>query len=108
MSATLVSSNTTIKVNVGVNGANALAGSGTLYTAPANGYAIVHLTKTTTLGNITYSIAGRVIFTTGTAVLAASQAYYVGPSQSVSWSSSVPGENANTIFAVGVEFINTP
>lgn len=111
MSATLVSSNTTIKINAAVNASSALANSGTLYTAPSNGYAIIHFRKGTTTGNATLTIGGRELFAAvSTGVLEArlsNGGYFVGPSQSVAWSSgSTEAGGAFQIF--GVEFINTP
>ena len=110
MSATLVSSNTTIKINAAVNAASALASSGTLYTAPANGYAIIHFRKASTSNNANISIAGRALHnaqTTEIQTIGSAMAYYVGPSQSVTWSSGgIESAGAFTIF--GVEFVNTP
>lgn len=107
MSATLVSSNTTIKVNGAISAGNSLGqSSGTLYTAPAAGYAIVHILKATSTGNLSISLGGRTIYP---ALTAATTFYnfHVGPSQSVAWSSST-GETSNIIQILGVEFINTP
>lgn len=107
MSATLVSSNTTIKVNGAISAGNSFGqSSGTLYTAPAAGYAIVHIIKATSSGNLSISVGGRTISAAATAPNTFLN-LHVGPSQAVSWSSSV-GETTNIIQILGVEFINTP
>lgn len=110
MSATLVSSNTTLKVNAGISAGNSFGqSSGTLYTAPANGYAIVHLSKLGTFGAVLFTIGGKNATTAATAAFASNSypALYVGPSQSVSWSGG-SSEGANTVNVNGVEFVNTP
>jgi len=109
--ATTVVTGTTLKVNGAVNGAfgGGLTSSGTLYTAPSTGYAVVQLGKVTTSGNITFTIGGRqVMVQTGTAAAFGGFAFYVGPSQSVSWSSSTLESTSGSIYCVGVEFINSP
>ena len=111
MSATLVSSNTTIKVNGAVAAGNAgSVSSGTLYTAPSNGYAIIHIYKEATGGNAYFTIASRQLNTAATTALLpvnTGMAFYVGPSQVVAWASSTL-ESANVLRIWGVEFINTP
>lgn len=107
MSATLVSSNTTIKVNGAISAGNSLGQiSGTLYTAPSNGYGIVNFRSVGSANITSLTIAGR---TFSTNITAAQIIYsiYVGPSQSLSWTSSA-GLAANTVEVFGVEFINTP
>lgn len=107
MSATLVSSNTTIKVNGAISAGNAVGAiSGTLYTAPSNGYGIVNFRSNGSANITSLTIAGRTFTNslTGTQIL---YALYVGPSQSLSWTSST-GLSANTVEVFGVEFINTP
>jgi len=97
MSATLVSSNTTIKVNGAVSATTTF--SATVYTAPANSYAILNLfTNSSFNGQI---LVGGQIVANG-----ASQIYtiYVGPSQSVSTLFQTTG----TMYISGVNFINTP
>lgn len=107
MSATLVSSNTTIKLNAAVSAGNTNGQTtGTLYTAPSTGYAIVHILKATSSGTLSISVAGRTIYAAATAG-ASFYNFHVGPSQSVSWASST-GEIGNTMQVLGVEFINTP
>lgn len=105
MSATLVSSNTTLKVNAAVSYSNpALATSGTIYTAPANGYAIINLLVAAS-GSMDIQIAGRRI--NNTLTINPAQQFWVGPSQSVTWSSGV-SQSAGAVQASGVEFVNTP
>lgn len=108
MSATLVSSNTTIKVNGAVSAANsAFNNTVTLYTAPANGYAIVQVYCTVFGGttNPRVIVGGRNVFqftSVNTSVLG----LYVGPSQSLQISEG--GGSTFTAVASGVEFLNTP
>lgn len=85
------SSNTTIKVNGAVSARS--VGAGTLYTAPATGYAILNVTLESS-GTLT--LAGRTIL-----VLSTTQLIYVGPSQALACTSG-------TFNATGVEFVNTP
>lgn len=107
MSATLVSSNTTIKVNGNVSATGtAFGGTVTLYTAPANGYAIIQAYCTSVTGGVSgfLSVSGRaaVNAVSGTGA----QALYVGPTASVTVTSSGAG---NVVFVIaGVEFLNTP
>lgn len=82
--------NTTIKVNAAVS---ASGSNTTLYTAPANGYAILNA-YLPAAGNIT--VAGQIV----NAVGGNSIAIYVGPGQAVACVSSAS--------ISGVEFINTP
>ena len=104
MSATLVSSNTTIKMNAVVN-ASATNTSGTLYTAPANGYALVQVSFSGT-GSITGSmdIGSATIFSVNASYQV--NGLVVGPSQSVTYSGTTTG---TIFFAVsGASFVNTP
>lgn len=105
MSATLVSSNTTIKVNAAVAGSGS-SSSGTLYTAPANGYAIIHWGTTSySSGTYTISIDGLQIGSLTTSqLLQPAGGFYVGPGKSVTYTNS----GSVTIVVKGVEFINTP
>lgn len=99
MSATLVSSNTTLKVNAAISATTSF--SGTLYTAPANGYAIVNLSGSSSGGTTLISIGGRpALSTTGFII---GQTAFVGPSQSVT---AAIGTGIASIS--GVEFVNTP
>jgi hypothetical protein len=118
MSATLVSSNTTIKVNAAVS-ATATTGTtignqATLYTAPANGYAIVQVRNDSASAACRALVGGRNAIemaaaepsADGAAGAVAQVTLYVGPSQSlvVETRSSA----AATLVASGVEFVNTP
>ena len=100
MSATLVSSNTTLKVNAAISASTSI--SATLYTAPANGYAIVNLTASSSAGGTTITIGGRNVISVTTATVLG-QTAYVGPSQSVV--ATIGTGNAQIS---GVEFVNTP
>lgn len=111
------SSNVSLKVNAAIS--NAVT-SGTLYTAPATGYAIVNLFITSTSGNATIRVGGRDVLqaynpgsehissnapvdngSPGVSGISA-QGIMVGPSQAV----TVVG--TGTFQISGVEFINTP
>lgn len=105
MSATLVSSNTTIKVNAAVSASQTANNSTvTLYTAPANGYAIVQLYFGTVATGGSASVAGRIVLIA--AANATAYGIYIGPSQALTVTSNAPG-NVN-LLASGVEFVNTP
>jgi len=100
MSATLVSSNTTLKVNAAVSVAN-----GT-YTAPANAYAIVNIFYISggVAGTYTITVGTRRIWsTTTTNQQKEFLGVYVGPGQQLSASGAY-----TAIDISGVEFINTP
>lgn len=108
MSATLVSSNTTIKVNGAISAGNATgSNNGTLYTAPANGYAIVQYYKAGGTTSVSPRVSGRQV---GLALTTEVLIYniYVGPSQSFTWTGSGVESIANVINITGVEYINTP
>jgi hypothetical protein len=109
MSATLVSSNTTIKVNAAISYSSPIASSGTIYTAPSNGYGIVHVYKESTIGSVHLTLGGRRMQVGGNGSLDATSiiAIYVGPSQSLAWTGGGI-ESAGAIQAAGVEFVNTP
>jgi len=97
MSATLVSSNTTIKVNGAVSASTSI--SATVYTAPANSYAILNLfTNGSFNGQV---LVGGQIVNTGASQI---NTIWVGPSQSV----STLFVSAGTMYISGVSFINTP
>jgi hypothetical protein len=98
MSATLVSSNTTIKVNAAVNASR--SSLGTVYTAPANGYAIVQVYDNLN-GNINMPGAALLNQLNGQAGLTQ---FYLGPGQYIEISSYTAG----TVYVYGVEFVNTP
>lgn len=103
MSATLVSSNTTIKINAAVSATNSSTSATiTLYTAPANGYAVIQLHDTVGgVGNF-FTIGGRTVVIGTTAV----SGFYVGPSQAVVINR--PGAVNSAASISGVEFVNTP
>lgn len=109
MAATLVSSNTTLRVSAAVSATGSTPGGGgttTLYTAPSTGYAIVQLraTAVTTLGEIV--VGSRVIATYTAASTSPITNVFIGPSQTLQVSST--GSNAITVVASGVEFSNSP
>lgn len=99
MSATLVSSNTTIKVNAAVS-ANNSSTSGTIYTAPANGYAIVNILNSNAANTV--SIGGQLVISA--VLINPSNIFYVGPSQAITYAAGA----INQIRISGVEFVNTP
>lgn len=111
MSSSLVSSNVTIKTNAAVSATKSVNTAGTstdtLYTAPANGYAIINLFVTAFASTtLTITIGGRTISTIS-AVYTESKMYHVGPSQAVVI--TVTGATGvTTVVCSGVEFINTP
>lgn len=115
MSFAVLGNNQTIKINASIS--NSLATpSGTLHTAPANGYSIVQVSTDTAQANaVTILIGGQEMLTydpsnnvwtgqQGTGVGSAmSPSIYVGPSQPVSFTN-----NASVIKISGVSFINSP
>ena len=105
MSATLVSSNTTIKVNGAVN--TSRSSTGAIYTAPSNGYAIINwfLDITVTGANCSISDGSIVLYSSSTTDGQA-YGYYLGPGLSLSL--SIGGGASATAYLRGVEFINTP
>ena len=103
MSATLVSSNTTIKVNAAVN--TSRSSTGNAYTAPSNGYAIVNIFLDQTNnagGNCSISDGSISLGFNDTTIFG----YYVGPGLSISL--TIPLFSAATVYLRGVEFVNTP
>jgi hypothetical protein len=101
MGATLVSSNTTIKISAAIS--NQVTNSGTLYTCPANSYAIVNLAYDWTAASCFFQVAGRTVgFITGADATVGP--IYVGPGQAVTITAGASG----TGYISGVEFINTP
>ena len=126
MGLAVLSSNTSIKVNTAVNGVatSTIANNTvTLYTAPANAYAIVQLVWFGVAGSTaTYKIAGNALAIASTGASGSYFAgqsnnsivgpvvlggFYVGPGQvlSVTFAGAV---NGNIARATGVEFINSP
>jgi hypothetical protein len=110
------SSNTTIKVSAAIS-ATSNASSGTLYTVPANCYAIITSVGASVFGgsggtSATVSITGAVLVTDSGTAAAEARAFYVGgiylgPGHSVSYTTSSAG-GTRYGFAYGVLFINTP
>lgn len=95
----VISANTTIKVNGAID--SSITSSATMYTAPANGYAIINAVITSSTAGASIAIAGNTLISS---VLGYPVVLYVGPSQSVVGSISTSGAmNIN-----GVEFINSP
>lgn len=101
MSATLVSSNTTLKVNAAVSNSSSVNGT-TLYTAPANGYAVVNLTLSATAGTTTAAVGTRTVLAV-TATGTVYQQIFIGPSQALVITLTTGSGQVS-----GVEFINTP
>lgn len=127
MGKAVIAANTSIKVNGAVS-ASATA-DGTLYTAPANGYAIVNIMVTgSTTGNTEilflidskYAAAARYSPSVGMffegqyreASLPGSRAnmtsIYVGPGQALTVDFNSGGTGTITAYVTGVEFINSP
>jgi hypothetical protein len=108
MSATLIGSNTTIKVNAVANGSGTSTGGSatTLITGPVAGYAIVHLlvTAVTTAGEV--RLGGVTIATYTAAATLPLGPIHIGPSQNLQVFAS--GGNSITAAAAGVSFVNTP
>ncbi len=103
MSATLVSSNTTIKMNAAVAANTSAAGSTTLYTAPASGYAVVNLYMSASTGSVTVTVGGRTVASIAATNTVSYQSVFVGPSQALACSIGT-----GTVAISGVEFVNTP
>lgn len=107
MAGGIFTGNTTIKINAAISAtASPTSSTVTLYTAPANGYAIVNLfcTAYATL-LVTTQVGSRVVASFG-AVSTVPVTVYVGPSQVLNATAS--GASGTTVVASGVEFINTP
>jgi hypothetical protein len=108
MSATLVSSNTTIKMNTAVAAAGTSTGAGavTVYTAPAGTFSIVNVFVThAASGSLT--VGGQGIAAVSGSSNFNLQGVYIGPSQSLVINSGTLGLN-NTASVSGVNFTNTP
>lgn len=117
------SGNTTLKVSAAVSASIATTStSGTLYTCPANSYAIVnvHCETNGTTGHTAFaSVAGAVVCqvaydqrnnSTDTAVRtftkAISNNVIVGPGQSITYEKTA--QTTTRVYVSGVAFINTP
>ena len=101
MSATLVSSNTTIKANGAVAASSSV--SATLYTAPANGYAVLNLFMSASAGSVSASVGGRTVASFAATQSFSYQSVFVGPSQALTCSIGT-----GSVSISGVEFVNTP
>ena len=105
MSATLVSSNTTIKVNAAVD--TTRTSDGTVYTGPSNGYAIVNIELNNTgSGSVTISDGTIDVLTVGVSASARLFGYYLGPGLALSVTFA-GGATGNAILR-GISFVNTP
>lgn len=100
------SSNTTLKMNAAVSasfGVGGIGGSGTIYTAPATGYAVVNLSAKAAGGSFTgYWIVGGRALAGDTNV-----GVFVGPSQTISWQTTAYSSTGNATIS-GVSFVNSP
>lgn len=95
--------NSSIKVNAAISNQQDASGM-TMYTAPANGYAIINISVFNTSANSAgITVDGLQMFaSSGISNTYAFGTFYVGPGQSVV--SQVGG--TNTVNITGVEFIN--
>lgn len=109
MAAGIFTANTTIKISAAV-AQNATATS--VYTCPANSYAILNAAVTTATNAGTITVGGQAVITFSASALfpnptasagAVQCTLYVGPGQTV----AVTG-TSNVIRVAGVEFINSP
>ncbi len=101
MSATLIGNNVTQKINTtAVN--TTRSSNGTIYTAPATGFAIVFIYGLAS-SNYTLQYAGNTINTVSAAGLIY-QTFYVAPSTAL----SLTGHTAGSILVIGTEFLNSP
>lgn len=103
------SNNTTIKVNSGITASNPMSGatSGTLYTVPANSYAILNFQiYSPSSWPFTVTISG---VNVGQAINNTAYAYsiHAGPGQVISWSYPLPAFHTG-VQMQGVLFTNTP
>lgn len=112
MAGSLVSNNTTIKVNGAVSATASRTSTGTtnLYTAPSTGYAIVnvHINQGGS-SNGTVDVNSIAAVTYISATQRDVQGIYVGPSQVIRMNHvEVSGGTTRTVTVTGVEFINNP
>lgn len=101
------SNNTTLKVQAAIGAS--LTGNGTLYTCPANSYAIVNFTNVGGTSGFQLLLDSKVVFTGFMSSPSAVEGsrpvqIYVGPGQSLVTSGG-GGQNAHV---TGVEFKNSP
>lgn len=95
--ATTVVTKGSIKVNGAVSAST--TSTGTLYTAPSSGYAIVNLYSS---NSATVQVGSRTVTTSGTG--SGGFVCYIGPSQAISVSVN---SSSATVSISGVEFANT-
>ena len=107
------SSNTTIKMvgAISATGTRSSTGLTTVYTVPANHYALVNIGLSSTGGN-TYSACLnldtiQVVQASGTAIFGGGS-FYLGPGQSVILNCSNFSSGTMTLKVSGVTFTNTP
>lgn len=96
-----------IKVNALV-AATGAAASGTLYTAPASGYAVIQVNATLSGGTteITLSVGGALVLdATSSTLNAVNTGIHVGPNQAVTYTRV--GGGTGSVKISGVEFINS-
>lgn len=128
MALSVIAANTSLKVNGAVSASRGT--DGTLYTCPANSYAIVNLSIDNDSGSpdgvILFSIDGKKLvsgsiissgaaFFNGQSTLAGGNygdtavltSVFVGPGQSLTVD-FVSGGSGSTAYVTGVEFINSP
>lgn len=100
------SGNSTIKVNGAVSGyqTRGSTGSTAVYTAPANGYALVNIRFAWSGGTHELRIGGRTLGTTSGSTFTG---VTVGPGQSVEVFNAGVGGSCEA-WVSGVEFVNTP
>jgi hypothetical protein len=99
----VISANVSTKVSAAVDASS--SSSTTLYTCPANSYAILNLFVEYSSGTVIVTVAGnRVLLNTTTADLNTVKTIYVGPAQAVACTIT----STATVYINGVEFINSP
>lgn len=113
MSGAIFANNVTIKISAGITTtANYGTGTNTLYTVPANSYAIVHVAwqgggagtiKLSVVGSTTVDIT--TLITTSTSIGEYSGQIYLGPGQILK---SVTTASNHDIYVMGVCFVNSP
>lgn len=92
----------TYSANPSVSGAvsaTSSAGSATLYTAPANSYAIIQFYNDLPGGGAVVTIGGRIVVNGGSQKLFT---FYIGPGQAIAFAGNVGG----TLEVSGVQFTN--
>jgi len=96
----------TLNVGIKIAGAVSASGlSGTLYTAPANAYAIVNVFWVEGTSASSLTVGGQLVLSTNVTYAGSITSLYVGPGQSISATIISTGGKAYRV--VGVSFINT-